>query len=148
MVTYRKLSRNPDGSINLGNGGSGPVILMPPQDLTDADRLAGWTDDDWTITRGTLELWRCQLNRKLTPEEKRAVGQAFEDCSEQGYDLMLPDFWTTIGRFIPPVLVIRWRCDPEHLWIRKAQKKWDDNQKLEQFRQEFEARDSENWGSE
>lgn len=141
MGPYRILSRNPDGSINLGDGGTGPVILTPPQELTDADRAAGWTDDDWTVNRGTLELWRCQLNRKLEPSERREIKHTFDSCHDRGVDMMLPDFWATIARFKPPVLVIRWRCDPEHLWIRRAQRQWGNDKVQEQFKQELQVRD-------
>lgn len=94
------------------------VPILKPPDTSDADKLAGWTEGDWMNTRGSLELWRCQLSRQLRPEEHRAIGDKRDQCKEEGREFLLPDFWACLTFFKPPVLVLRWRCDPEHRWQR------------------------------
>ena len=94
------------------------VPILKPPDTSDADKLAGWTDGDWTITRGSLELWRCQLSRKLRDDEITRIRDAHDAAIQDHREFLLPDFWKALETLNPPVLVVRWRCDPEHKWTR------------------------------
>lgn len=95
------------------------VPILKPPDLSAADKLAGWTSGDWSVSRGSLEFWRCQLNRRLTKAEGMRVSEAHDAAVEDHGEFLLPDFWKIIGTFNPPVLVIRWRADPEHKLTRQ-----------------------------